>query len=140
MMFDESTNSLDSQTKFKILNTLTKISKDKTVIYVTHDEEYLDKFDKIIEIKDGEIKANYKNHRHFKSKNKLHIDKKLTEEFNHYYNNYNNNQGSSEHLCNLLNNIFEHLNHHSNSNRLNSFLSELSYFSKNILTDDLRFL
>ena len=57
MIFDESTNSLDSQTKFKILNTLRKISKDKTVIYVTHDEEYLDKFDKIIEIKDGEIKA-----------------------------------------------------------------------------------
>ena len=85
------------------------------------------------------LRLNYKNHRHFKSKNKLHIDKKLTEEFNHYYNNYNNNQGSSEHLCNLLNNIFQHLNHHSNSNRLNSFLSELSYFSKNILTDDLDF-
>ena len=49
-------NSLDNQTKSKIINTLKKISREKTVIYVTHDEEYLKKFDIILELKNGKIK------------------------------------------------------------------------------------
>ena len=56
IIFDESTNSLDNQTKSKIINTLKKISREKTVIYVTHDEEYLKKFDIILELKNGKIK------------------------------------------------------------------------------------
>ncbi len=55
IIFDESTNSLDSITKTKILKTLKKISKNRTVIYVTHEEENDKYFDKIINIENGKI-------------------------------------------------------------------------------------
>ncbi len=54
---DEPTASLDSKTAKIILDLLTKISKDQkcAVVFSTHDEEILNKADKIFELKDGRI-------------------------------------------------------------------------------------
>ena len=50
LIFDESTNSLDITSKTKILKTIKNISKTKCVIYVTHDNDYLDIFNIIINL------------------------------------------------------------------------------------------
>ena len=57
VMGDEPTGNLDSvntQIVFDILKDLSK-SKGQTIISVTHDTEFADKSDRIIEMKDGEI-------------------------------------------------------------------------------------
>jgi lipoprotein-releasing system ATP-binding protein len=56
-MGDEPTGNLDSvntQIVFDILKDLSK-NKGQTIISVTHDTEFADKSDRIIEMKDGEI-------------------------------------------------------------------------------------
>ncbi len=58
LIFDESTNSLDINTKTKILRTIKNISKSKCVIYVTHDNDYLDIFNIIINLNNGSSNYN----------------------------------------------------------------------------------
>ena len=85
------------------------------------------------------VKLNYNNHRYFKSRHKLKVDKKLVKEFNNFYNNYQKSKVGRKELFRLLKNLFKGLNSNQNSERLNIFLSELLHFSKNILGDDLTF-
>lgn len=59
---DEPTGNLDSKNSLEIMNIIKAISKKKTVILVTHEQE-LAKFyaSRIIEIKDGVIQKDYEN-------------------------------------------------------------------------------
>jgi ABC-type bacteriocin/lantibiotic exporter with double-glycine peptidase domain len=50
LFFDEATSSLDESTEKEILNTISKISKDKTVIFITHKKDNLIYFDRIIDL------------------------------------------------------------------------------------------
>jgi ABC-type bacteriocin/lantibiotic exporter with double-glycine peptidase domain len=56
LIFDESTNSLDSETEEKILNSFKKFKKDKTIIIISHNRESLKKCNKIIKIEKGTLK------------------------------------------------------------------------------------
>ena len=62
ILADEPTGNLDSKNSVEIMNIIKKISKDRLVILVTH-EQNLAKFyaDRIIEVVDGSVKADYEN-------------------------------------------------------------------------------
>jgi ABC-type lipoprotein export system ATPase subunit len=57
ILADEPTGNLDYKTGLEIINILHKINKadGKTLVMVTHDEEYARKADRIIKLKDGRI-------------------------------------------------------------------------------------
>ena len=55
MLFDEPTSNLDSYNENAIQETLNKISKDKTVIIVTHRLSLLANVDKAYQLKDGKL-------------------------------------------------------------------------------------
>jgi lipoprotein-releasing system ATP-binding protein len=57
ILADEPTGNLDYKTSMEIINILHKINKvdGKTLVMVTHDEEYARKADRIIKLKDGRI-------------------------------------------------------------------------------------
>ena len=56
ILADEPTGNLDSTSGENIFQILKKLSKDKLVIIVTHDEEFAHKYaDRIIKLKDGEV-------------------------------------------------------------------------------------
>jgi len=55
LIFDEATSALDSQTELKILNTIYKISKSKTVIIVSHRVSTLNNCSRLFSIGDGKI-------------------------------------------------------------------------------------
>lgn len=55
MIFDEPTSDLDALTERKILNTIYKLSEDKTVLLITHRLVGLDKADKILVMHNGQI-------------------------------------------------------------------------------------
>ncbi len=50
LILDESTNSLDNETELKILNTLNKIKKNMTILFISHKKYDLDFFDQKIVI------------------------------------------------------------------------------------------
>jgi len=54
-LLDEATSSLDKKNAKQIISEILAISSNKTVIAISHDINILDKFDKIIEIKEGVI-------------------------------------------------------------------------------------
>jgi len=54
-LLDEATSSLDKKNARQIISEILAISSNKTVIAISHDINILDKFDKIIEIKEGVI-------------------------------------------------------------------------------------
>jgi ABC-type bacteriocin/lantibiotic exporter with double-glycine peptidase domain len=56
LIFDESTNSLDSETEEKILNNFKKFRENKTIIIISHNRESLKKCNKIIKIEKGTLK------------------------------------------------------------------------------------
>lgn len=59
-MADEPTGALDSNTGKQVLDTLKKLSKEKLVIVVSHDQEFANQYaDRIIELKDGKIISDY---------------------------------------------------------------------------------
>jgi ABC-type bacteriocin/lantibiotic exporter with double-glycine peptidase domain len=62
IILDEATNALDNITEYKIINSLIKIKKKITLIYITHRLNNLKYFDMIYLLKEGEIKksGNYK--------------------------------------------------------------------------------
>ena len=62
ILADEPTGNLDSKNTIEVMNIIKSISKDKLVILVTHEVE-LAKFyaDRIIEVNDGSVVADYKN-------------------------------------------------------------------------------
>ncbi len=55
MIFDEPTANLDSENEREILNTIFSVTKIKTLILITHRLVLLDRLDKIIVLKNGEI-------------------------------------------------------------------------------------
>lgn len=56
IMADEPTGALDSATGGQVLDTLKRLSKDKLVIVVSHDNEFAEKYaDRIIRLKDGKV-------------------------------------------------------------------------------------
>ncbi len=56
IMADEPTGALDSNTGIQVLETLKKLSKDKLIIVVSHDQEFAEKYaDRIIRLVDGRI-------------------------------------------------------------------------------------
>lgn len=56
LIFDESTNSLDSETEKNILNNFKKFKGAKTIIIISHNRESLKKCNKIIKIEKGTLK------------------------------------------------------------------------------------
>ena len=56
LLFDEATSALDLETEKKILETLIKIKKNKTIIFVTHRISSLSYCDRIFKIENKEIK------------------------------------------------------------------------------------
>ena len=55
IIFDEATNSLDSSTEKKIIESIDKLRAIRTIISITHNATAIEKCDKIYEIKDGKI-------------------------------------------------------------------------------------
>ncbi len=56
IMADEPTGALDSTTGRQVLETLKKLSKDKLVIVVSHDQEFAERYaDRIITLSDGQV-------------------------------------------------------------------------------------
>jgi putative ABC transport system permease protein len=56
ILADEPTGNLDSKNTFEVMSIIKKISKEKLVIWVSHEKSLVKHFaDRIIEIKDGEI-------------------------------------------------------------------------------------
>ena len=55
IIFDEATNALDLKTENKIINEIIHLKKDKTVIFVTHRTNNLNKFDVIYEVKNHKL-------------------------------------------------------------------------------------
>ena len=55
-IFDEATNSLDNNTETKILNTVQKITKNKTLIIISHKIASLEFCDKVFRMKNGSLK------------------------------------------------------------------------------------
>jgi ABC-type multidrug transport system fused ATPase/permease subunit len=58
IIFDEATSSLDAQTEKKIVDSIKKLSKNKTVIIVSHKISSLNICNKIYEMKNGKIYLN----------------------------------------------------------------------------------
>ena len=57
LILDDSTSSLDLKTENLVIDNLLKEFKDKTIIWVTNRVTFINKFDKIILLKDGKIEA-----------------------------------------------------------------------------------
>ena len=55
LIFDEATNALDEELEKKIINELNELKTNKTLIFVSHNKELLQRFDFIYEIKDKNI-------------------------------------------------------------------------------------
>jgi len=55
LIFDEATGSLDGETESKLMNTINKFKKDKTIIFVSHKKKPMEFCNKLFEIKQGKI-------------------------------------------------------------------------------------
>ncbi len=55
LVLDEVTNQLDPATEAGIFQSLLKIAAGKTLVMITHNHDILDRFDRRIEIKDGQL-------------------------------------------------------------------------------------
>ena len=60
LILDEITSSLDANTENKIVNDINKMKGKKTILFISHKKNILDKCDKIIEVKNGKAKI-FKN-------------------------------------------------------------------------------
>ena len=56
IIFDESTNALDSETEKKIMNTIIKFKGIKTVIFITHKKEFLSVYDRKFKLENKTIR------------------------------------------------------------------------------------
>ena len=48
---DEASSALDDENEINLINNLNKIKKDKIIIFISHRDKYISKFDKVIKIK-----------------------------------------------------------------------------------------
>tara|TARA_B100000579_G_C22836022_1_gene858817 strand:+ start:425 stop:2197 length:1773 start_codon:yes stop_codon:yes gene_type:complete len=60
LVLDEATSALDSLTESNILDSILKIDKSLTIIYITHKKNLLDRFDKILLVDSGRL-LNHEN-------------------------------------------------------------------------------
>lgn len=85
ILADEPTGALDSTTGKQILGILKRQSEDKLVLIVSHDLDFAEKFgDRIIEIKDGKVYADYvpagdrEHRRYFLQDEIIHINRDIS--------------------------------------------------------------
>ena len=55
IIFDESINAVDHETKLTLVENIFLQLEEKTIIFALHDKSFLHKFDKIYELKDGKL-------------------------------------------------------------------------------------
>ncbi len=55
LILDETTSALDSTTEQNILNTISNLKKDKTIIFISHSESFLNICDKIYKVENNRI-------------------------------------------------------------------------------------
>jgi len=55
VILDEALNAIDEKTRIKILDNIFKFFADKTIVYITHDRNFIDYFDKKYFLKDGKL-------------------------------------------------------------------------------------
>ena len=55
LILDESTNSLDKKTEYKIIKNIISTKNNKTVVFVTHNSELLNNFTRIIKVEKGKV-------------------------------------------------------------------------------------
>lgn len=55
LIFDESTNALDSTTEKEFFNTILQMKKMKTIIFISHKNIFMEYFDKIYQIKNNSV-------------------------------------------------------------------------------------
>ena len=55
IIFDEATNSLDEKTEEEIIKNIYELSKNKTIIIITHKKSLLRNCDKVFKIEDGKL-------------------------------------------------------------------------------------
>ncbi len=88
LLCDEPTGNLDASNTFEVMNILKNISKEKTVILVTHEEDIANFYsDRIIRIKDGKVLSDVSNDDknrefNFKSDNEIYLKDLELSEFN----------------------------------------------------------
>ena len=56
IVFDEATNALDENTELKIIELISKLSLDKTIILVTHNSKNLSICDHVYKLENGVLK------------------------------------------------------------------------------------
>ena len=61
LLADEPTGALDSKTSKQIMELIQVISKDRLVIMVTHNDAIKDMADRVVKLRDGMIRKNYRN-------------------------------------------------------------------------------
>ena len=55
LIFDESTNALDSKTEEEFFKTILEMKKIKTIIFISHKNKFIEYFDKIYKINNNSI-------------------------------------------------------------------------------------
>jgi len=55
IIFDESINSVDQKMKIKLIKNIFLYFKEKTIIFALHDNSFLNKFDKVYQVKKGSL-------------------------------------------------------------------------------------
>ena len=55
LILDESTNSLDKKTEYKIIKNIISTKNNKTVLFITHNYELLNNFTRIMKVENGKV-------------------------------------------------------------------------------------
>ena len=55
LILDESTSSLDNFTEKKVMDSLFKLYKNKTIIFITHKQSLIKRFDKVFLLKNRKL-------------------------------------------------------------------------------------
>ena len=55
LIFDESTNSLDSETEDEFMEVVNKLRGEKTILFISHKVKVLEKCDKLFELKNKKL-------------------------------------------------------------------------------------
>lgn len=55
IIFDEPTSSLDKESTIKVLQTISKIKGEKTIIHISHDQDSLKNCDRVVELKNKKV-------------------------------------------------------------------------------------
>ena len=62
LIFDEATSALDQETERKIMSIIKAISKEKTLLIISHKKEIINQSNNILKIENGKIKKTKKIH------------------------------------------------------------------------------